>query len=369
MNNNQSFYGEFIVTLYENKVGLYPYFRNHTDLKSAVNGGIPQRVNMTMHLIVLHDSIVKAIPNPRFDGFAVFDLESWRPLYDLNWGSKKIYQEAAMEHTKQQNPHIEDKKVLKKMAVKEFNKAAARFLKATIRLAFRIRPQALWGFYGLPYCNYDAGKNDSMECAKKYQDLNDRLGYLFHEVSALYPSIYLKKPPDNAHGYRYIHAVLQEAKRAVNNTKRRMPIIAYTGMEYFPCTVCTKFYSKRDLCSSLKQASDMGLQGAIIWSTSRNMNKKRCKKIGSYVNNTLGHYVKTLKNFTRRCATKKCRRHGQCILPIRQSFCKSKKPLSEYFCLCDPKFYGPRCNRSKILSLFYGTFQPNATTKVLNKFH
>lgn len=42
VNDQHKFYGKQIVTFYENKFGLYPHFKNHSDPGSAVNGGIPQ---------------------------------------------------------------------------------------------------------------------------------------------------------------------------------------------------------------------------------------------------------------------------------------------------------------------------------------
>lgn len=66
------------------------------------------------------------------------------------------------------------------------------------------------------------------------------------------------------------------------------------------------FKLQRDLCNSLKQASDLGLQGAVIWSTSKGMNPERCTALGAYVQGRLNQYVKALKGFATRCANKKC---------------------------------------------------------------
>ncbi|VDO24600.1 unnamed protein product [Brugia timori] len=42
VNDEYKFYGNVVVTLYEEKFGLYPYYKNYSNLSSAVNGGIPQ---------------------------------------------------------------------------------------------------------------------------------------------------------------------------------------------------------------------------------------------------------------------------------------------------------------------------------------
>lgn len=41
-NDEQRSRGNKISTFYEYTYGKYPYFKNHEDLNSAVNGGIPQ---------------------------------------------------------------------------------------------------------------------------------------------------------------------------------------------------------------------------------------------------------------------------------------------------------------------------------------
>lgn len=44
----------------------------------------------------------------------------------------------------------------------------------TIALARQMRPYARWGFYGFPYCNYDAGNSETdMLCSEKFRKYND----------------------------------------------------------------------------------------------------------------------------------------------------------------------------------------------------
>lgn len=52
------------------------------------------------------DVIIK-IPDPDFDGLAIIDYERWRPLFDINWSSRKIYINYSMELLAQNYPDLE----------------------------------------------------------------------------------------------------------------------------------------------------------------------------------------------------------------------------------------------------------------------
>lgn len=83
-----------------------------------------QRVNMKAHLLQVRRDIDAAIPNPDFDGLAVLDFESWRPLWSMNWGSKRIYKSESVAFVREQFPHISSKSA-RQIASLAFNTAAA----------------------------------------------------------------------------------------------------------------------------------------------------------------------------------------------------------------------------------------------------
>ncbi|VDK63767.1 unnamed protein product [Gongylonema pulchrum] len=128
---------------------------------------------MEAHLLQVHRDIEAAIPDANFDGLAVLDFESWRPLWFLNWGSKRIYKNESIAYVLQRFPHL-SRKSAKSIAAIEFNVAAADFLRQTIRYGLSMRPFAKWGFYGIPYCNYDAGQLSETECSEDFKNYNDR---------------------------------------------------------------------------------------------------------------------------------------------------------------------------------------------------
>ncbi|KAL3993789.1 Hyaluronidase family protein [Acanthocheilonema viteae] len=296
-NNEYKFQGNIIVVLYEKKFGLYPYYKNFSDPTSAVNGGIPQRANLTAHLAKLRDDIEKAIPNEGFNGLAVIDYEKWRPLWEHNWYTKRIYRRESIAYVMERYPN-KNKTDAKLTAMNEFNQASLEFLIKTIREAKKIRPFALWGYYGMPFCNYSAGRNGTIACGEVFERFNDRLLPLYNESTALYPSIYLPKREMNLIGCLYVISVLKEAKRIADELQ--LPIYAFTGIEYFPL-INDPYYTQQDLRNSLRRASAMGVDGVIIWSTSKNM-AKRCVAIGNYIRYQLGPEVLQLKEFTKICS-------------------------------------------------------------------
>ncbi|EFO17241.2 hypothetical protein LOAG_11260, partial [Loa loa] len=254
-----------------------------------------QRANLSAHLSKVRSDIDKAIPNTNFDGLAIIDYEDWRPLWEHNWYTKRIYRNASLAYVEEQYKNTgktltKDDKL--NIAKDEFNRAAMKFLTETIREAKKMRPNALWGFYGMPFCNYNAGKSGTVGCEEVFEKFNDRLQPLYAEATAFYPSIYLPSRNSGRTGCLYVTSVLQEAKRCAK--KLSIPIFTFSGIEYFPLKSADPYYSKEDLFHSLNTAFVMGVQGTIIWSSSKNM-AERCHGIGDYVRKYVGPKAEELK--------------------------------------------------------------------------
>ncbi|KIH65437.1 hyaluronoglucosaminidase [Ancylostoma duodenale] len=133
------------------------------------------------------------------------------------------------------------------VAEREFNDAARNFFVETIKEARKLRRNAKWGFYGFPYCNYDAGKDGKYECKDSYKKWNDRMMFIFNESIALYPSIYLGFNATSDQRFRYVQAsvfqaILREARRIAGKFNPPLPIYAYTKIEYDPLKKIDDFY-------------------------------------------------------------------------------------------------------------------------------
>lgn len=84
---------------------------------------ILQRANLTNHLLKVRSDIKESIPNPDFDGLAIIDYEKWRPIWEHNWYTKRIYQNESVAYVKERYKNITEK-YAKLIAENEFNNAA-----------------------------------------------------------------------------------------------------------------------------------------------------------------------------------------------------------------------------------------------------
>ncbi|RCN41618.1 hyaluronoglucosaminidase [Ancylostoma caninum] len=156
--------------------------------------------------------------------------------------SFKVFRNQSIVLARTSNTGVQSESEIEKIAEKDFNDAARKFFIETIQLGRELRPHASWGFYGFPYCNYNAGQNGEFECSKLYRDWNDRMMFIFNESNALYPSIYLGFNATSDQKFRYVQAILREARRVANKFTPPLPIYAYTKIEYNPLEEIDNFY-------------------------------------------------------------------------------------------------------------------------------
>ncbi|KAK6739185.1 hypothetical protein RB195_020943 [Necator americanus] len=362
-NRGHEFQGDQIVIFYEYNFGYFPYYIDY-DADQPVNGGLPQNCPLDKHLALVSKQIREAIPREDFNGIAVIDFEEWRPLYQLNWGKKAVYKAESLRLVREQFPSISGKSA-EALAKKEFNTAAKKIFLSTIGLARQLRPYARWGFYGFPYCNYDAGNSESdMLCNEKFRKYNDEMSFIFEASSALFPSIYLSLKGTSAQNYRYIQAIMVESARIAALQNPILDVYPYTKFEYNPYQSLDSFYAKKDVCNSLKQAADLGARGIVLWSSSKNM-KQRCEGLAKYVQDMLGPTVALIRKRSQRCREKRCSSRGQCVLPEPATKCTFRMQPSNYVCRCDPLFTGNNCLRRKHFKWIYN-IGPKTSTNSSN---
>ncbi|KIH64304.1 hyaluronoglucosaminidase [Ancylostoma duodenale] len=294
--------------------------------------------NLEQHLAVVEKQIKREIPDENFDGIAVIDVEEFRPLYSMNWGEKEVYKKQSKLLIESQYPHFTPKDV-EYWAEIHHNKAAKRFFVETIKLARRLRPKAKWGYYDYPFCNYKLQNPEGdYECSTKARSFNDQMFFIWNVTGALFPSIYLNGERSPTQNFRFIQALLQETKRVAScvagEQNRRVNIYAYSKFEYDPYKNFTSFYGKssyfilrtlqsqhygqfyltdsykvicdgeqhhhgslcmsEDLCNTIKQAADLGTDGVVLWSTSKQL-RDRCSLIADFMTKDFGQCLPTMK--------------------------------------------------------------------------
>ncbi|KAJ1359491.1 hypothetical protein KIN20_018244 [Parelaphostrongylus tenuis] len=90
--------------------------------------------------------------------------------------------------------------------------------------------------------------------------------------------------------FSYVQAILTETLRVANKYDQPLSIFPYSKFEHDPSEEIDSFYNYLDLCSTIKQSSDFGIDGLIFWSSSTNI-EYRCDTIKNYTESFLGPYT------------------------------------------------------------------------------
>jgi len=343
-NKELKFKGSVITLFYADysKFGVFPYVDRDG---KEVNGGIPQRSNLTRHLSLVKENIESSL-RPDFDGLAVIDWEIWRPLFDRNWGKMRVYQRLSIDYVKKRFPTLSTKASLAK-ARKEWNESAKTLLMSTLKLAAELRPKAQWGFYKFPECyNYAA---QHPWCGTKVESMDDELFWLWNASTVLYPSAYFGEdyPKSFEEKKNLVRGHVDEAFRVGRIGKTNLPVFFYMKYSYSSTT----FATKEDLEASLQLAADMGAAGAILWDASAPFHDRSyCERIRTDLDSLLGPFAKRVVDEARSCGANRCSLHGRCALANAQAFMAPHVSPSEvspnqkvFQCRCFNGWKGDSC--------------------------
>ncbi|XP_013148073.1 PREDICTED: hyaluronidase-like [Papilio polytes] len=91
------------------------------------------------------------------------DFESWRPVFRQNFGVLVPYKDVSVQIEKKLHWWW-PKTWLQEEAKDRFEQAARLFMQSTVSVAKQLRPRALWGYYGFPYCFNVATNNPGEAC-------------------------------------------------------------------------------------------------------------------------------------------------------------------------------------------------------------
>uniref|UniRef100_A0A3P8TTN8 Hyaluronidase n=1 Tax=Amphiprion percula TaxID=161767 RepID=A0A3P8TTN8_AMPPE len=300
--------GQFLSLFYTDRLGLYP----HVDLTSRkkFHGGIPQRSNLRASMNKARADINYYIPSK---GLAVIDWEEWRPLWDRNWGTKRIYQSLSVAHVLQTN---------RSLTVQEATEKAKQQFQVSVKLSLAnykaMRPNYLWGFYLFPNCyNYGWHEPDyTGQCSKEVRRQNDELLWLWESSTALYPSVYLQVTA------LMVRNRVQEALRvsALPGRSATAPVFVYMRPVFVDQN--RRFLSQVDLVSTIGESAAVGASGAVLWGASfytsschslSFSSQTSCKALSSYLTSTLNPYITNVTAAAQLCSNFLCRGNGRCV--------------------------------------------------------
>ncbi|XP_029379517.1 hyaluronidase-1-like [Echeneis naucrates] len=306
--------GQFLTIFYQHHLGLYPMA--DTTKHKIYRGGVPQNGNLTEHLSRAQSQIDQYISQDSSVGLAVIDWESWRPLWEQNFGSKHVYQKLSIAHAVWGNPFLSLNQIQRK-AKSQFQLSSRRFMEMTIKLAVSLRPSRRWGFYLFPNCfNYGWKKaNYTGKCSAKVKKQNNRLLWLWEQSTALFPSIYLHLALRNSpRAALYVRNRVQEALRvaALPRHPYTAPVYVYSRPLYRDQT--NTFQSLTDLVSTVGESAALGASGVVMWGGSRDYNNKAtCQSLSDYLTSTLSPYVANVTAAAMLCSEVLCQGRGRCL--------------------------------------------------------
>ncbi|XP_015237529.1 PREDICTED: hyaluronidase-1-like [Cyprinodon variegatus] len=310
-NQNQTFLGENITIFYTDKLGLYP---RYSAQGQAINGGVPQNSSLETHLRVSTEDIDHYIPNRDFQGLAVVDWESWRPVWERNWDSKKVYKEGSIALVRSRHPDWTPAQVEAAARV-EFEQFGRQFMEETQKLGQKMRPNGLWGFYGFPNCynHYNKSENYTGKCPDVEIKRNDELFWLWNASTALYPDIYLSVEMRGLgeEVLLYVHHRILEALRAADYvTPSQLPIFPYARIVY---TYSLEFLSKEHLIYTVGESTALGAAGVVLWGDHTfDKSKATCEAVKFYIDETLGPYLVNVTSAAALCSQVLCSSRGRC---------------------------------------------------------
>ncbi|XP_048878580.1 hyaluronidase-5-like isoform X2 [Brienomyrus brachyistius] len=305
---------QFLFLFYTDRLGLYPFVDYATN--KEINGGIPQKGNLTASLDIAQLDVAHYMPSETSTGLAVIDWEAWRPLWDGNLHSKTIYRTLSIDYARQLDPSLSPSQA-EPVAKEQFQTAARNFMEDTMSLGISMRPSYLWGFYLFPKCYNDMWEEAEYTgmCPTWAQAENDQLLWLWQTSTALYPSVYLATSLANTHkAALYVRNQVHEAMRVASQPKHpfNVPIYVYTRPVFTDQT--NKFLSVEDLVHTLGENAAVGASGSVLWGGTTDFeDKASCEALSSYLTSTLNLYITNVTAASRLCSESLCQGNGRCI--------------------------------------------------------
>ncbi|KAF5279141.1 hypothetical protein FQA39_LY18319 [Lamprigera yunnana] len=285
-NKDDQFRGNEISILYD--PGVFPAILNNGTQTILRNGGVPQEGNISWHLNTFAKHLQELIPIEKFSGVGIIDFESWRPVYRQNFGTLTPYKDLSVQIEKQKHPLWSNPQIQGE-AKRRFEENARSYMRQTLFLAQKMRPNATWGYYAYPYCFNMNTNNHLKDCPAEVPPENDGIRWLFRATDNLNPSVYLRENGFTATQRKeLINGRIKEAQRIMSTLRdnKNRSLIPYFTLQY-PDT--SQFLSKVDIENSIDVFKTKQVDGVIIWGSSNHVNTEaKCKSLYHYVDTVFG---------------------------------------------------------------------------------
>ncbi|MBL8745145.1 MAG: hypothetical protein JNK58_02185 [Phycisphaerae bacterium] len=249
---------------YEHLIGKYPRIRTDpaTGRVWVDNEGIPQKTNWAAHIAKVRADVIRALPDPEWDGMGILDFESWHPNWELF--SNERMKAMSRDWVRARFPTLTAAQV-EQRAHEEFEAAAMDFMVGTIRECKALRPRATWGYYGFPYFYPQSQQEDFRP--------------LFAEMDAFFPDVYAvdysipvgqAASPGQRVITNYSNGVASKIELAKTWSMGK-PVYAVIWMRYSENNpiYTGQFVNELDLISMFRYSARAGAQGFVFWDVFR----------------------------------------------------------------------------------------------------
>ncbi|XP_047737587.1 hyaluronidase isoform X2 [Hyalella azteca] len=267
-----------MVIIYE--PGSFPHY---TPDGQPINGGIPQRGNISLHSLSFKQQLSNFVQS-NFSGLLVLDFEDYFPRY--NEFLPKVYRKQSLQWVRETHPNWTDEQVIEREAARSFDETAKPFFQLLLDEAAASFPGARVGYYHYPYCN--AYTPPYLTCDKTVQNMNDEIRpWLLDRSSAFYPSLYLHLEYPI---YRRWNAQMAKLREALRMKNADVPVLPYIRYRF---TDVNLFLERLSLQRLLWLMKIYGAQGTVVWGAAYDLeSEKSCRELQDNVNNVLGPTLK-----------------------------------------------------------------------------
>ncbi|XP_011301680.1 hyaluronidase-like [Fopius arisanus] len=292
-NKNDKFRGEKMAIIYD--PGSFPAILKSSNGSMYLrNGGVPQEGDLQKHLDLFKIHVNEQLSD-NFEGVAVIDFESWRPIYRQNWASLAPYRDLSVSIERKRHPWWSVKSI-NEMAIRRFEEAGRIFMEETIKTAKLLRPRASWGYYAYPYCFNLTPRQRNWKCDENVKKDNDRISWLWKLEDILFPSVYIRSTLTVNEKKGLIVGRLQESRRIIEKYSLSSVILPYFWYKYRDNS--NNFLSEIDVEGVFHVMATNGAAGHVIWGSSNDFtSKQKCEEFRNYLKNILGPAVLQVTTF------------------------------------------------------------------------
>lgn len=286
----------------------------------TINGGIPQKGNLSFHLTKLARDLKSILP-PNASGACLLDYEQWRADFNT---TPFFYRNLSIAYALEQNPSLNATAALA-AATAQFEAAARTFLEASLNLAKSLFPACRWGLYAYPINDWSFGGYTGPRAASM-RAANDNLAWLWKASTALFPSVYLTSPKvskyDGQSTSAYVSSTVAEAVRlrlqagaALGGHGPAVFALAWYVYNPYPRPAAGSLWptlTPSDLGDVLGGAWGAGADAVLVWGAVGDALPFTSTQLANYTDAVLGPAASSLVAAIAACSASACAAGGQC---------------------------------------------------------